>query len=126
MAGFYIIVPILLGAALLRIILAVRAEFKEDPITKNVEERKSWSRRRIVTVVMASIGIIAIIIGVAITPFARDFGDWQVIGIFILIPAGLILLFGSILVEPGLVVPILRTILRVGAYLRGIMIRRAG
>ena len=110
MAGFYIIVPLLLAAALLRTILAVRAEFEISHITRYEEERKSWSRRRIVTVIVASIGIITIITGLAMTPFARDLGDWQVIGVFILIPIGLILLFGSVVVEPGLVVPILRII----------------
>ena len=62
MAGFYIVVPLLLAAALLRSILAVRAEFKKAHISEGEEEKKSWSRRRIVTVIVASIAIITIII----------------------------------------------------------------
>ena len=72
--GFYIFVPLLLAAALLRIILAVRTESGKSPIIEDEEERKSWPRHRIVMVIVASIAIIMIITGVVMTPFALGFG----------------------------------------------------
>jgi len=42
------------------------------------------------------IAVLAIVAGAALLPFAHDFGDWQLIGPFILIPAGLLLLIAVV------------------------------